>query len=304
MTVAIRLTVVSLGVLLILQVSIVSGQVCELPIPDTCDTTVPYTRQNQPYGAPCNSLPGECAATLICRLGVCSCPDGNDFINNICAVAPGFGAPCTQGRCKSPVLCDATGYCNQCPAGFNSTGFGCTAACGVNDIRTENGCLPPVTAVGGQCQDSSQCQVGYSQCINSRCMCALGTQQIGNSCQPTIIRCPFGEAFKFQNGSVQSCKTVVCSATINRPAMEVSGCPFDYTCFRTSLQLDSGVCCPNEKPWCPIGEPLLDRSCNDSLIGQPQPPPSIFNTIQPVNGGIYNGADGRCPTKTHYCHRA
>lgn len=102
-------------------------------------------------------------------------------------------------------------------------------------------------------------------------------------CFVLVLNCPDGQQpVKNAKGETEKCTSLFCPSTtstnVAADSIKLDSCPAKSYCVIPSYQDSVGFCCP-DKPYCPMGEPLTDKKCQN-----------------PDND------NERCPSDTHHCY--
>ncbi|XP_003374060.1 EB module family protein [Trichinella spiralis] len=285
----------------------------------------------------------DCKANQICKYGVCwkaamischsnkECPNKMHCKNRICALDSVTESYCSGGgnplyHNGFPVQCDVTAAYKTCPRGYScdkQTGL----CCAENQYEKELGdsCMPNA--------QYNQCRPVYSACIDYRCQCVAGYEQLEKRCViNTSYRKRLGEPCLSSSeceNAYSHCKNGVCTCRpqfINhRGLCEPGGtkhlyalarnCPLDFPliqngrlfqCIIDEQRLDGQIDnCPKDF-FCvadTVQNTQTQNVLNKNLKGFCCPK---MASVCPV-GSAYSAADMDCyrfcPRETHHCYR-
>uniref|UniRef100_A0A5S6QBP4 EB domain-containing protein n=1 Tax=Trichuris muris TaxID=70415 RepID=A0A5S6QBP4_TRIMR len=208
-------------------------------------------------------------ANSYCILGYCQCKMNSVYDGVKCVQLAEIGESCGEENlpCRSENSECYMGIC-VCKVGF----------------KYQDGRCVRVTKVhyGKTCQKDEECDTPYTVCLETRCTCREGTQEVQGSCKPNY-NCVVGQP-SVNDGKVRKC--TVSAADYQGVIPDSSQCPESYYCVdmgsktlstinNKNALVRSGICCPLLSPACPYGK-------------------AIAVTSKEI-------CASQCPDRTHYC---
>lgn len=254
-----------------------NGQDCRKEEPDVCPK-VPKV-----LGQSCER-DTDCISVAICsdKEKTCQCPKNFVTKSGNCIPAPTLNGACPDGVCAEPFVCNQTVNVCDCPSYMKKTYFGCNLECKKGEISMNDKCLKPV-GLEESCSSSIQCITAYSKCSEGKCTCADGTKKEADLCLPEY-RCPDGSKPLRKDEAIVSCMTSQCTTGVGSKAgLPADTCPEDHFCVYPSYQNLEGFCCKTQA-FCPVGDPLTDKNCDDPMSEHERCPPDTHHCFTGPKG--------------------